>query len=39
MKKAPFGIVGLETAACLTYTELVLRGLPYTDADGREDEL
>ena len=26
MKKAPFGIVGLETAACLTYTELVLRG-------------
>ena len=24
MKKAPFGIVGLETAACLTYTELVL---------------
>lgn len=26
MKKAPFGIVGLETAACLTYTELVLAG-------------
>lgn len=26
MKKAPFGIVGLETAACLTYTELVLGG-------------
>lgn len=26
MKKAPFGIVGLETAACLTYTELVLQG-------------
>lgn len=24
MKKAPFGIVGLETAASLTYTELVL---------------
>lgn len=24
MKKAPFGIVGLETAAALTYTELVL---------------
>lgn len=26
MKKAPFGIVGLETAACLTYTELVETG-------------
>lgn len=26
MKKAPFGIVGLETAACLTYTELVKSG-------------
>lgn len=26
MKKAPFGIVGLETAACLTYTELVKTG-------------
>jgi dihydroorotase len=26
MKKAPFGIVGLETAACLTYTQLVLGG-------------
>ncbi len=26
MKKAPFGIVGLETAAGLTYTELVLGG-------------
>ena len=26
MKKAPFGIVGLETAASLTYTELVLQG-------------
>ena len=26
MRKAPFGIVGLETAACLTYTELVLQG-------------
>lgn len=26
MKKAPFGIVGLETAACLTHTELVLEG-------------
>ena len=26
MKKAPFGIVGLETAACLTYSELVLSG-------------
>lgn len=26
MKKAPFGIVGLETAASLTYTELVLAG-------------
>ena len=26
MKNAPFGIVGLETAACLTYTELVLGG-------------
>ena len=26
MKKAPFGIVGLETAACLTYTELVEQG-------------
>lgn len=26
MKKAPFGIVGLETAACLAYTELVLGG-------------
>ena len=25
MKKAPFGIVGLETAACLTYTELVMQ--------------
>ena len=25
MKKAPFGIVGLETAACLTYSELVLQ--------------
>ena len=24
MKNAPFGIVGLETAACLTYTELYL---------------
>lgn len=26
MKKAPFGIVGLETAACLTYSEMVLGG-------------
>lgn len=26
MKRAPFGIVGLETAACLTYTELVKAG-------------
>lgn len=26
MQKAPFGIVGLETAACLTYSELVLGG-------------
>lgn len=26
MKKAPFGIVGLETAASLTYTELVMQG-------------
>lgn len=26
MKDAPFGIVGLETAACLTYTELVQEG-------------
>lgn len=26
MAKAPFGIVGLETAACLTYSELVLGG-------------
>lgn len=26
MKKAPFGIVGLETAASLTYSELVLGG-------------
>ncbi len=26
MKNAPFGIVGLETAASLTYTELVLQG-------------
>lgn len=26
MKNAPFGIVGLETAACLTYSELVLGG-------------
>lgn len=25
MKKAPFGIVGIETAAALTYTELVLK--------------
>ena len=25
MRKAPFGIVGLETAAALTYTELVLK--------------
>ncbi len=27
MQKAPFGIVGSETAACLTYTELVLGGV------------
>ncbi len=26
MRKAPFGIVGLETAAALTYSELVLKG-------------
>ena len=26
MEKAPFGIVGLETAVCLTYTELVAKG-------------
>ncbi|MDD6057363.1 MAG: amidohydrolase family protein, partial [Clostridiales bacterium] len=26
MKKAPFGIVGLETAASITYTELVEQG-------------
>jgi dihydroorotase len=26
MQKAPFGIVGLETAACLTYSQLVLGG-------------
>lgn len=27
IEKAPFGIVGLETAAALTYTELVKTGL------------
>jgi len=27
MQKAPFGIVGLETAAALTYSELVLGGI------------
>ena len=27
MKKAPFGIVGIETAAALTYSELVLGGV------------
>ncbi|MBR4807244.1 MAG: dihydroorotase [Lachnospiraceae bacterium] len=27
IKDAPFGIVGLETSACLTYTELVDKGL------------
>lgn len=27
MQKAPFGIVGSETAACLTYSELVLGGV------------
>lgn len=27
MKKAPFGIVGIETAAALTYSELVLGGI------------
>lgn len=27
MLEAPFGIVGLETAAALTYTELVLKGI------------
>lgn len=27
MKKAPFGIIGSETAAALTYTELVLSGI------------
>ena len=27
MQKAPFGIAGSETAACLTYTELVLGGI------------
>ena len=27
MQKAPFGIVGLETAACLTYSELVLKDI------------
>ena len=27
IQKAPFGIVGLETAACLTYSELVLGGI------------
>ena len=27
MQKAPFGIVGSETAACLTYSELVLGGI------------
>ena len=27
MEKAAFGIVGLETSACLTYTELVLKGV------------
>ena len=27
MLKSPFGIVGLETAASLTYTELVLKGI------------
>lgn len=26
MQEAPFGIVGLETAACLTHNELVLGG-------------
>ena len=26
LNKAPFGIVGLETSAALTYTELVLKG-------------
>ena len=27
MEKAAFGIVGLETSACLTYTELVEKGV------------
>jgi dihydroorotase len=27
MEKAAFGIVGLETSACLTYTELVAKGI------------
>lgn len=26
MQKAPFGIVGIETVAALTYSELVLKG-------------
>ena len=35
MEKAPFGIVGSETAAALTYTELVLQGYltPYQMAE------
>ena len=36
---APFGIVGLETAVPLTISELVEKRVPYTDADGRKDEL
>lgn len=38
MQKAPFGIVGIETVAALTYSELVLKGY-LTPMHGGKDEL
>ncbi len=38
MEQAAFGIVGLETSACLTYTGWGKRSA-HSDADGRKDEL
>ena len=39
MEQAAFGIVGLETSACLTYTRAGGKRSAHSDADGRKDEL
>ena len=39
MEQAAFGIVGLETSACLDLYRAGGKGVTHSDADGRKDEL